>query len=73
MKVLLALQQLSGDGVSRFALDLGAELRSLGAKAKLFVFLPLSFLFTFAHLPFLLKNGLSGEGKDEAASELPHD
>jgi glycosyltransferase involved in cell wall biosynthesis len=38
VKVLLALQQLSGDGVSRFALDLGAELRALGAKTKLFVF-----------------------------------
>jgi intracellular septation protein len=42
-------------------------------KAKLFVFLPLSFLFTFAHLPFLLKHGLASDAKDDAVGELPHE
>jgi intracellular septation protein len=42
-------------------------------KAKLVVFLPLSFLFTFAHLPYLMKNGLSGEAEEEAAGDLPHE
>jgi intracellular septation protein len=48
---------------------------SFGAwlKAKLVVFLPLSFLFTFAHLPYLMKNGLSGEAEEEAAGDLPHE
>ncbi|MDE1915085.1 MAG: septation protein IspZ [Sphingomonadales bacterium] len=31
---------------------------------KLYVFMPLSFLFTFAHMPMLLKHGL-GQEKDE--------
>lgn len=30
-------------------------------RAKLFVFMPLSFLFTFAHMPMLLKHGLGQE------------
>jgi len=33
--------------------------------AKLWVFLPLTFLFTFSQIPMLLKNGLSFEDKDE--------
>lgn len=33
-------------------------------RAKLFVFLPLTFLFTFAHVPMLLRHGLKlGDGK----------
>ena len=42
-------------------------------KAKLVVFLPLSFLFTFAQIPMLLKHGLAKEDEDEAISETPHD
>jgi len=42
-------------------------------KAKLVVFLPLSFLFTFAHLPMLIRHGLAAEAKDEAATDLPHE
>jgi intracellular septation protein len=32
---------------------------------KLYVFMPLSFLFTFAHMPMLLKHGLGQEGAEE--------
>jgi intracellular septation protein len=49
------------------------ELFGRWLKAKLFVFLPLSFLFTFAHLPFLLKHGLAADAEGEAATELPHE
>ena len=42
-------------------------------KAKLFVFLPLSFLFTFAHLPFLLRHGLGKDAAEEAVTEVPHE
>ena len=38
-------------------------------RAKLVIFMPLSFLFTFAHMPMLLRHGL---GKDEAADVLSH-
>jgi intracellular septation protein len=46
-------------------------------QAKLYVFLPLSFLFTFAHMPMLLRNGLGGEepeaALDEVAVHPPHE
>jgi len=42
-------------------------------KAKLLVFLPLSFLFTFAHMPMLLRHGLGQEGKEEALTHPPHE
>ena len=38
-------------------------------RAKLVIFMPLSFLFTFAHMPMLLRHGL---GKDEAEEVLSH-
>ena len=34
-------------------------------QSKLYVFLPLSFLFTFAHMPMLLRHGMAGEAEDE--------
>ena len=39
--------------------------------AKLWVFLPLSFLFTFSQIPMLLKNGLSLEDAEEDAETPP--
>ncbi|MCK9542920.1 MAG: septation protein IspZ [Novosphingobium sp.] len=42
-------------------------------KAKLFVFLPLSFLFTFAQIPMLLRHGLSAGDKDEVVNNPPHE
>lgn len=39
--------------------------------AKLWVFLPLSFLFTFTQLPMLLRNGLTVEGADEETTNPP--
>jgi intracellular septation protein len=39
--------------------------------AKLWVFLPLSFLFTFAQLPMLLKHGLAVEAEAEEETTLP--
>lgn len=39
--------------------------------AKLWVFMPLSFLFTFTQLPMLMKHGLSTEGKTEEETTLP--
>jgi len=39
--------------------------------AKLWVFLPLTFLFTFSQIPMLMKHGLSLEGKDEAIEDEP--
>lgn len=42
-------------------------------KAKLWLFMPLSFLFTFAHMPMLLRHGLAAEAKDEAESQTPHE
>lgn len=41
--------------------------------AKLYVFLPLSFLFTFAHMPMLLRHGLGSESKDEVIANPPHE
>ena len=39
--------------------------------AKLWVFLPLTFLFTFSQIPMLLKNGLSFEDKAEPLKDEP--
>lgn len=39
--------------------------------AKLWVFLPLTFLFTFSQIPMLLKHGLSLEGVDEESRTPP--
>ncbi|MBC2664853.1 septation protein IspZ [Novosphingobium flavum] len=52
----------------RFYLSFGGWLQ-----AKLYVFLPASFLFTFAHMPMLLRHGLASEARSEAASEAPHE
>ena len=41
--------------------------------AKLWVFLPLSFLFTFAHVPMLLRHGMAQDTEGEAASQAPHE
>lgn len=43
------------------------------AAAKLWLFLPLSFAFTFAHMPMLLRHGLAAEDKDEAEAVTPHE
>lgn len=39
--------------------------------AKLWVFIPLSFLFTFTQIPMLLKHGLGEEGETEAETTPP--
>ncbi len=39
--------------------------------AKFWVFLPLTFLFTFTQLPMLMKHGLSLEGEEEAIKDEP--
>jgi intracellular septation protein len=41
--------------------------------AKLWVFMPLSFLFTFVQLPMLMRHGLSDAGKREAETDPPHE
>jgi intracellular septation protein len=39
--------------------------------AKLWVFLPLTFLFTFAQIPMLMRNGLSEDEAKDALGEIP--
>ena len=39
--------------------------------AKLWVFMPLSFLFTFTQIPMLLKHGLSLDDRDEVVKDEP--
>lgn len=39
--------------------------------AKLWVFLPLTFIFTFANIPMLMKHGLSLDDADEAVKDEP--
>lgn len=39
--------------------------------AKVWVFMPLTFLFTFSQIPMLLKHGLAVEEKDEVLKEEP--
>lgn len=41
--------------------------------AKLWVFMPLSFIFTFTQLPMLLRHGLSLEEKKEVIENPPHE
>lgn len=50
----------------RLTLDFGDWLA-----AKLWVFLPLTFLFTFTQLPMLLRNGLSVDAVDEETANPP--
>lgn len=40
---------------------------------KLWVFMPLSFLFTFTQLPMLLRHGLLQEAEGEVLSDPPHE
>jgi intracellular septation protein len=40
---------------------------------KLWLFMPLSFLFTFAQLPMLLRHGLMQEAEGEVLSDPPHE
>ena len=42
-------------------------------QSKVFVFMPLSFLFTFAHMPMLLRHGLGKESEAEVISHPPHE
>ncbi len=42
-------------------------------RAKLMVFMPASFVFTFAHIPMLLKHGLGAEEEAEAITHAPHE
>lgn len=41
--------------------------------AKLWLFMPLSFLFTFAHMPMLLRHGLAQDATEEVVSNPPHE
>lgn len=42
-------------------------------QAKLWVFLPLTFLFTFAHIPMLLRHGLGKDAEEEVITHPPHE
>ncbi len=42
-------------------------------QTKLYVFLPLSFVFTFAHMPMLLRHGMGDAAKDEVIVHPPHE
>jgi intracellular septation protein len=42
-------------------------------RAKLVVFMPLSFIFTFAHVPMLLKHGLASGEEPEVVTHAPHE
>jgi intracellular septation protein len=42
-------------------------------RAKLVVFLPLSFLFTFAHMPMLLRHGLGKDAQEDVLANPPHE
>ncbi len=52
----------------RHYLDFGGWLQ-----AKLYAFLPLSFIFTFAHMPMLLRHGLGEDSKQEVVTHPPHE
>lgn len=41
--------------------------------AKLWVFMPLSFLFTFTQIPMLMRHGLMAEAEEEVISDPPHE
>lgn len=42
-------------------------------QAKLYVFLPLTFVFTFLHMPMLLRHGMGEEAEDEVLTNPPHE
>ena len=42
-------------------------------QAKLWLFLPLSFLFTFVHMPMLLRHGLASGSEEEVVTHPPHE
>jgi intracellular septation protein len=42
-------------------------------ETKLYVFLPASFLFTFAHMPMLLRHGMGEDKKEEVLTHPPHE
>lgn len=42
-------------------------------QAKLVVFLPLSLIFTFAHMPMLLRHGLAIDAESDVAASPPHE
>lgn len=52
----------------RYVLSFGGWL-----EAKLWVFLPLTFLFTFAHIPMLLRHGLAKEAEEEVVTHPPNE
>jgi intracellular septation protein len=41
--------------------------------SKGYVFLPRSFVFTFVHVPMLLRHGMAQEAEGEAVTETPHE
>jgi len=42
-------------------------------QTKLYVFLPLSFLFTFLHVPMLLRHGMGADEQSEVITHPPHE
>ena len=42
-------------------------------ETKLYVFLPASFIFTFAHMPMLLRHGLGSDSKADVIAHPPHE
>jgi intracellular septation protein len=40
---------------------------------KIWLFMPLSFIFTFAHMPMLLRHGLANDAKDDVLGDPPHE
>jgi intracellular septation protein len=65
--IFFLLLALLNEGL-RFYLSFGDWLA-----AKLWVFMPLSFLFTFSQIPMLLKHGLSVADEDEVVQNPPAD
>ncbi len=41
--------------------------------AKLWLFMPLTFLFTFAHIPMLLRHGMAESAESEVITDPPHE
>ncbi|MDE2436864.1 MAG: septation protein IspZ, partial [Sphingomonadales bacterium] len=41
--------------------------------AKLWLFLPMTFLFTFAHIPMLLRHGLAQDAEKDVLTDPPHE
>jgi intracellular septation protein len=42
-------------------------------QAKLWLFMPASFIFTFLHMPMLLRHGMAAEQKQEVITHPPHE